>query len=492
MEVTTVKKFFLTGCILCALIFLFAACGDGETTPVGNDTIVTGYNDIGTDWEVTPADNDTIITGYDDIGIDWSELAYSPPLRINWALECNIRMIVTLVDADELELTVNISNQSERVIITGESFVIDFFDGNDWRTAPWQGGFPALSPALTIRILQDESIDITKNLNLFEPLKPGLYRIRKSVSIHEPPFEGRRHDITAEFYWGTTPADNGTIITGCNNFDTDWSELAYSPPLQISRTVECNISMVVTLVDADELELTVNISNQSEYVIVAGQGFVIDFFDGNDWRTAPWQAGMPPPSISAWSRIHQDDSIDTTRSLNLHEPLKPGLYRIRKPVYIDGSSFRDIHDITAEFYWGNTPTGDDIGTDWDELAYSPPLRTNPALECDISMVVTFVYADELELTVNISNQSEHVIITGEGFVIDFFDGNDWRIAPWQGVFPPLLMLEGLWIPQDESIDLTKSLNIFEPLKPGLYRIRKNVFIYGVRNAHDITAEFYWN
>jgi len=182
MEMVVVKKQFLIGYVLCVFLLMLVGCGD---------------------WNTSAANDNYVGIDYDYINVtssEWSELIISSPLQIKSVLENNVSMIVIQDCMRENILKVDVFNNSEHLLLTGLNFTVDFFNGTDWMRVPWHGGFPAPFEDVAFSILPSDSINLTKNMNLFEPLIPGLYRLRKNVFI-DGSIIGDVHDITAEFYW---------------------------------------------------------------------------------------------------------------------------------------------------------------------------------------------------------------------------------------------------------------------------------------------------
>ena len=132
--------------------------------------------------------------------------------------------------------------------------------------------------------------------------------------------------------------------------DKEWGELVISSPLRIKPVLENNVYMIVIPDSVNENELVVGIYNNSQYLLVAGLHFSIEYFNGIDWMRVPW-CGFPPPFDDVGIDISPGDSTNLTKNMRLFEPLIPGLYRVRKSVFIDGSVIGYVHDITAEFCW---------------------------------------------------------------------------------------------------------------------------------------------
>ena len=126
----------------------------------------------------------------------WPDTPYPEQPRVSKPLRRNhlfgdVVMTVTHINHTEQQVEVTIVNPTPFATVTGLPFLLESFDGTDWRVVPMTGGFTL--PGLTIEPFGSRSL--TKNLRwYFDPLEPGLYRIRKEI-------DGNPHDVTAEFYW---------------------------------------------------------------------------------------------------------------------------------------------------------------------------------------------------------------------------------------------------------------------------------------------------
>ncbi|MCL2569309.1 MAG: hypothetical protein FWE12_07800 [Oscillospiraceae bacterium] len=131
----------------------------------------------------------------------------------------------------------------------------------------------------------------------------------------------------------------------------------------------------------------------------------------------------------------------------------------------------------------------------------PTLQTYPALEQVVTMTVTDINASVV--TVSIQNNSDFPLITGLPFELDVYDQGVWRrVMPHEGWG---FLAIGLPIAPRESFEMPKDLQAYLPLEPGLYRIRKDVFIDTWRagpftngqprpsteTSHEIAADFRW-
>ncbi|MCL2616049.1 MAG: hypothetical protein FWD96_00225 [Defluviitaleaceae bacterium] len=122
------------------------------------------------------------------------------PLQIDPSLEGLITMEVTGRHPRYCNLlTVVITNNSGRGVTTGFPFDVEFFNGTDWVRIP--GNVMFLLPGLSVRTTRE----FTKNIDMFPYAEPGLYRIRKEISVSagSDPFglsARTRHDLVAEFY----------------------------------------------------------------------------------------------------------------------------------------------------------------------------------------------------------------------------------------------------------------------------------------------------
>ena len=129
----------------------------------------------------------------------------------------------------------------------------------------------------------------------------------------------------------------------------------------------------------------------------------------------------------------------------------------------------------------------------DELELSPPIRIHPSLGAAAGMVIANVDEGQNQVIVTIFNDSEYELITGLPFTVEIFDGEYWRNIPWRDKYIAFVDL-GYSIHPNDSIAFMKDLNLFIPLEPGRYRIRKDVFRNidtPIRDAdlHDVVAEF---
>jgi hypothetical protein len=99
--------------------------------------------------------------------------------------------------------------------------------------------------------------------------------------------------------------------------------------------------------------MVVTIHNNSEYELIAGLHFMVDFFDGADWLQVPWYGAFEGVFADIGYSTFPNFSENFTKNLELVETLTPGLYRIRKVVfrYVDKPiSENDLHDVVAEFH----------------------------------------------------------------------------------------------------------------------------------------------
>lgn len=120
-------------------------------------------------------------------------LRISQPLRTQPFLE-SVKMTASRIDTEQNVVIVTIYNNTQRRLSTGYyTFALEAFDGEVWRVLPNDIPFRALGTSIAPRSYREFRKNL-RHISGFEPLEPGLYRIRKEV------FQGT-HDIVAEFYW---------------------------------------------------------------------------------------------------------------------------------------------------------------------------------------------------------------------------------------------------------------------------------------------------
>jgi hypothetical protein len=147
---------------------------------------------------------------------------------------------------------------------------------------------------------------------------------------------------------------------------------------------------------------------------------------------------------------------------------------------------------------GQEPIETDVVAFWGgEFTIASPLRTQPSLENTVSMSVTGVDAANNQMFCTIFNESDYELLTGFHFMVEYFDGTDWRIVPWHGDFAGVFHDIGFNIEPHDSLELTLNLDFVEPLQTGLHRMRTIVFRYvdtpirGDIDLHDVTVVFNW-
>ena len=130
------------------------------------------------------------------------------------------------------------------------------------------------------------------------------------------------------------------------------------------------------------------------------------------------------------------------------------------------------------------------------LVQSSPLRINEALEEIELTVVNDVQWDSRIIDLRLVNKTEHMIIYGESFSIEFFDGGSWQMIP----FPDNMGFNdiGYGVPPGETSYFTRHLDFLFPnglIQTGQYRLRTHVFNDAdipirEHHLHDLVAEFY--
>ena len=152
--------------------------------------------------------------------------------------------------------------------------------------------------------------------------------------------------------WGE-PDDSDSVRIDQYTEQTNEAETASEFLLSTQPSLEGMLNMAITDFDESQNQLTVTISNHSEYELMTGVHFTVEAFDGTDWQSVPWR-DESIAFVDLGYSINPGESIEFVKNLNLVIPLEQGLYRIRKSVFrtID-TPIRDgdMHDLIAEFYW---------------------------------------------------------------------------------------------------------------------------------------------
>jgi hypothetical protein len=123
----------------------------------------------------------------------------APPLRVQDSLG-DVRFEVTETALLPYLVTVTFFNDSAYQIMTGYSYTVEAFDGEEWWVVPMMAAFRGaglnVPPSGGTR-------DFLKNLrDAIGSLEPGLYRVRKDIACphaRPPVTEDDLHDFVAEF-----------------------------------------------------------------------------------------------------------------------------------------------------------------------------------------------------------------------------------------------------------------------------------------------------
>ena len=122
-----------------------------------------------------------------------------------------------------------------------------------------------------------------------------------------------------------------------------------SEPLRVHSALDGSVTMTITNQNISQNYVVVTIYNNSEYVIITGYGFGVEYHDGQNW----WFVPITTPFHGLPITINPSESFDSTKMLNYTAiPLSSGLHRIRKDAFrlIDGSgNVENFHDLIAEF-----------------------------------------------------------------------------------------------------------------------------------------------
>lgn len=178
--------------LLCLLTLIITGCAEAVTT---DDTEEQSNNNEHNGSE----DLNNGIGTISNTPTEWAEFVLSRPLYSGAALEGNVEMVVLYDNISENIIKIEIRNNSEYTLITGVDFVIEKFKEDAWWRVPWSNGIA--EPWLLIGhfIYAGESIEMMKDTNLFEPLLPGVYRVRKRAYIDDTPWYIQNHEFVAEF-----------------------------------------------------------------------------------------------------------------------------------------------------------------------------------------------------------------------------------------------------------------------------------------------------
>jgi len=125
---------------------------------------------------------------------------------------------------------------------------------------------------------------------------------------------------------------------------------ALAPPLQFQPTLENRVTLRLNIAERNPPGIYAEIHNDSEYAITAGEDFIIEVWDGANWRTVPWR--NETAFIAIGYGIAPGQSLPLTINWQAAIPLEPGLYRVRKTIFRDVDipiTAADLHDIVGEF-----------------------------------------------------------------------------------------------------------------------------------------------
>ena len=132
-----------------------------------------------------------------------------------------------------------------------------------------------------------------------------------------------------------------------------------SEPLRINPELEPYVTMAVTEVSPSSV--TVTIRNDSDLPLTTGYLYRLEVYDNGVWRFIPSSRAVILIAIP----IFPQDSLEMTKDLDEYAHLmEPGLFRIRKDVFIDTWQTGELvngfpsalpidttHELTAEFDW---------------------------------------------------------------------------------------------------------------------------------------------
>ena len=136
---------------------------------------------------------------------------------------------------------------------------------------------------------------------------------------------------------------------------------------------------------------------------------------------------------------------------------------------------------------GRSNSTDDFSSDW---VISPALRVNDDL-IDIHLTVVNQIerkTDGIEL--QLVNETEHTVIYGETFSIEFYTNGAWKVVPFSDDVGFIDI--GYILYSNEMTPLTRQINWLFPdglVHSGRYRLRMNISNDSGGHLHDLVAEF---
>lgn len=130
-------------------------------------------------------------------------LIQSSPLRINEGLEEIELTVINDVQWDSGIIELRLVNHTEHMISYGESFSIEFFDGESWQRVQFPDDVAFVS--IGYGLGPGEASYFTRHLNFLLPnglIQTGQYRLRMHIfnDADIPIRENDLHDLVAEFY----------------------------------------------------------------------------------------------------------------------------------------------------------------------------------------------------------------------------------------------------------------------------------------------------
>jgi len=178
-------KLFVQAAILLGITFALTGCNTNTAAP-STPSLTTQTPGEDQVWVPEPPANS-------------ATFQIASPLHIQPTLDGKVTLKLNIAERNPPGIYAEIHNDSEYAITAGEEFIIEVWDGTNWRTVPWHS--EAVFTAIRYGIAPGESYPMTINWQVAAPLQPGLYRVRKSVfrDVDIPITDVDLHDIVGEF-----------------------------------------------------------------------------------------------------------------------------------------------------------------------------------------------------------------------------------------------------------------------------------------------------